>query len=233
VNILIVEDDPVIADAIGMILTQAGYYHVHARTIEAALSELNYSQVDAVLLDLNLPDGDGTRLARLIRKNHVPAPILVVSGNSHVDDRITALGAGADGYLTKPFDRFELLAHLEAIIRRANGHSSAQISIGNMTIDIDRNLVTINDDFVTLTQKEYQIVHLLGMRKGAVLSKDAFISHIYGGIDEPETKIIDVFICKLRRKLRKAGLQDAKIDTIWGQGYMLRNQDMPERAIAC
>ena len=102
-----------------------------------------------------------------------------------------------------------------------------------MTIDIDRNLVTINDDFVPLTQKEYQIVHLLRMRKGAVLSKDAFISHIYGGIDEPETKIIDVFICKLRRKLRKAGLQDAKIDTIWGQGYMLRNQDMPERAIAC
>jgi two-component system cell cycle response regulator CtrA len=102
-----------------------------------------------------------------------------------------------------------------------------------MTIDIDRNLVTINDDFVPLTQKEYQIAHLLGMRKGAVLSKDAFISHIYGGIDEPETKIIDVFICKLRRKLRKAGLQDAKIDTIWGQGYMLRNQDMPERAIAC
>ena len=193
-NILIVEDDLVIADAIGMILTQAGYCHVHAPTVEAALSELNYSQVDAVLLDLNLPDGDGTRLARLIRKNHVPAPILVVSGNSHVDDRITALGAGADGYLTKPFDRFELLAHLEVIIRRANGHSSAQISNGNMAIDIDHNLVTINDDFVPLTQKEYQIVHLLGMRKGAVLSKDAFISHIYGGINEPETKIIDVFI---------------------------------------
>lgn len=143
------------------------------------------------------------------------------------------LGAGADGYLTKPFDRFKLLAHLEAIIWRANGHSSAQISIGNITIDIDRNLVTIKDDFVPLTQKEYQIVHLLGMRKGAVLSKDASISHIYGRIDEPETKIIDVFIYKLRRKLRKAGLQDAKIDTIWGQGYMLRNQNIPEGAIAC
>ena len=232
-NILIVEDDPVVADAIGMILTQAGYYHVHARTIEAALRELNYSQVDAVLLDLNLPNGDETRLAQLIRKNHVPAPILVASGNSHVDDRITALGAGAEGYLAKPFDRFELLAHLEATIRRANGHSSAEILIGNMTIDIDRNLVTINDDFVPLTQKEYQIVHLLGMRKGAVLNKDAFISHIYRRINELEIKIIDVFICKLWRKLQKAGLQDAKIDTIWGQGYMLRNQNMPERAIAC
>ena len=184
------------------------------------------------MLDINLPDGDGTRLTRLIRKSYLPAPILVISGNSRVDDRITALGAGADGYLTKPFDRYELLAYLEAIIRRANGHASALIKAGNLMMDLSRNLISIDGKFVPLTQKEYQIVNLLCMRKGAVLSKESFISHIYGGIDEPDSKIIDVFVCKLRRKLEKSGLKNARIDTVWGQGYVLRDEDEENEAEA-
>lgn len=231
-NILIVEDDTVIADAIGITLSQAGYHHVHTKTIEEALNELNHNHVDAVLLDINLPDGDGTRLTRLIRKSYLPAPILVISGNSRVDDRITALGAGADGYLTKPFDRYELLAYLEAIIRRANGHASALIKAGNLMMDLSRNLISIDGKFVPLTQKEYQIVNLLCMRKGAVLSKESFISHIYSGIDEPDSKIIDVFVCKLRRKLEKSGLKNARIDTVWGQGYVLRDEDEENEAEA-
>lgn len=221
-NILVVEDDPIIADTIGMTLAGAGYHYVHAGTIEKALAEIELMSVDAVLLDINLPDGDGTRLTRLIRRSKMSSPILFVSGNSRVDDRITALGAGADGYLTKPFDRHELLAHLEAIIRRAHGHSSAHIEVGNMTIELNRNMITIDGKFVPVTQKEYQILHLLGMRKDAILSKNTFISHIHGGIDEPDPKIIDVFMCKLRRKLAKCGLKDARIDTVWGQGYRLR-----------
>ena len=231
-NILIVEDDTVIADAIGITLSQAGYHHVHTKTIEEALNELNHNHVDAVLLDINLPDGDGTRLTRLIRKSYLPAPILVISGNSRVDDRITALGAGADGYLTKPFDRYELLAYPEAIIRRANGHVSTLIKAGNLMMDLSRNLISIDGKFVPLTQKEYQIVNLLCMRKGAVLSKESFISHIYGGIDEPDSKIINVFVCKLRRKLEKSGLKNARIDTIWGQGYVLRDEDEKNEAEA-
>ena len=223
-NILIVEDDSVIADAIGITLSQAGYYHSHVRTIEDALHEVNSRPVDAVLLDINLPDGDGTRLTRLIRKSHMPTPILVISGNSRVDDRITALGAGADGYLTKPFDKHELLAQLEAIIRRANGHSSAQISAGNMVMDMSTHQLTIKEQFVPLTHKEYQLLQLLCLRKGAILSKDAFIAHIYGGVDEPDAKIIDVFMCKLRRKLIQHGLEKASIDTVWGQGYVLRDE---------
>ena len=162
----------------------------------------------------------------------MPAPILVISGNSRVDDRITALGAGADGYLTKPFDRYELLAYLEAIIRRANGHASALIKAGNLMMDLSRNLISIDGKFVPLTQKEYQIVNLLCMRKGAVLSKESFISHIYGGINEPDSKIIDVFVCKLRRKLEKSGLKNARIDTVWGQGYVLRDEDEENEAEA-
>ena len=220
-NILVVEDDPIVADAVAMTLEQAGYFIVPSSTIHEALEEISINEIDAVLLDLKLPDGDGTRLARLIRakKEKQLIPILVVSGNNSVDDRIMALGAGADGYLTKPFDKHELLAHLEAMIRRANGHSSLQIEIGKMMIDLHRKVVNIGGKNVSLTKKEYEIANLLGVRRGAVLSKASFINHLYGGRDEPESKIVDVFVCKLRHKLEKAGLKGAAIETVWGQGY--------------
>ena len=203
-HILIVEDDPVVADVLGMTLEEAGHFQSTAHNIETALAELKHNAIDAVLLDINLPYGDGTRLARLIRKNHMPLPILVVSGNASTDDKIAALGAGADGYLTKPFDRFELLANLDAIIRRTHCHSSATVSVGNLEVDLNRHMA---------------------LRKGSVLSKTAFLSHLYGGMDEPEPKIIDVFICKLRRKLELAGARGMSIDTVWGQGYILRETE--------
>ena len=225
-NILIVEDDLVMADAIGMTLRDSGYYTLIARTIETALSELKYNQIDGVVLDLNLPDGDGNRLARLIRARHKShIPILIVSGKNTVDDRITALGAGADGYLTKPFDKYELVANLEAIMRQAHGHASALVKAGNLTLDLSRNVTAINGKALPLTRKEYQMLHLLLLRKGSVLSKDAFLNHLYGGVDEPEAKIIDVFVCKLRRKLEAAGIKGASIETIWGQGYVIATNE--------
>ena len=138
-HILIVEDDPVVADVLGMTLEEAGHFQTTVHNIETALAELKHNAIDVVLLDIDLPDGDGTRLARLIRKNYMPGPILVVSGNASTDDKIAALGAGADGYLTKPFDRFELLANLDAIIRRTHGHSSATVSVGNLEVDLNRH----------------------------------------------------------------------------------------------
>lgn len=221
-HILIVEDDPVVADVLGMTLEEAGHFQSTAHTIEAAMAELKHNEIDAVLLDINLPDGDGTRLARLIRKNHLPMPILVVSGNAGIDDKITALGAGADGYLTKPFDRFELLANLDAIIRRTHGHSSATVVVGNMEVDLNRHLALVDGKQLPLTGKEFRIVEFLALRKGSVLSKAAFLGHLYGGMDEPEPKIIDVFMCKLRRKMEDFGAIGVSIDTVWGQGYILR-----------
>ena len=128
-HILVVEDDPIVADVLGMTLEEAGYFKTTADSIESALFELKHNQIDAVLLDLNLPDSDGTRLAHLIRKNHMPVPILLVSGNSGIVDKITALGAGAVGYLTKPSDHYEFFANLDAIIRRTHGHSLSLIHI--------------------------------------------------------------------------------------------------------
>ena len=224
-HILIVEDDPVVADVLGMTLEEAGHFQSTAHNIETALAELKHNTIDAVLLDINLPDGDGTRLARLIRKNHMPVPILVVSGNASTDDKIAALGAGADGYLTKPFDRFELLANLDAIIKRTHGHSFATVSAGNLEVDLNRHLALVEGESLPLTGKEFRIVEFLALRKGSVLSKTAFLSHLYGGMDEPEPKIIDVFICKLRRKLEIAGARGVSIDTVWGQGYILRETE--------
>ena len=221
-HVLIVEDDPIVADVLGMTLEEAGHFKTTANTIETALLELKHSRIDAILLDLNLPDGDGTRLARLVRKNHMIVPILVISGNSGIDEKITALGAGADGYLTKPFDRYELMANLDAIMRRTHGHGSATISVGNLIVDLSRNYAKVGEKRLDLTAKGFRIIEFLALRKGAVLSKDAFLSHLYGGIDEPEPKIIDVFICKLRRKLVDNGAEGLNIDTVWGQGYTLR-----------
>ena len=102
------------------------------------------------------------------------APILVVSGNSGIDDKITALGAGAGGYLTKPFDYYELAANLDAIIRRTHGHSSATVNVGNLMVDLSRSYAKIGDARLDLTAKEFRIIEFLGLRKGAVLSKDVF-----------------------------------------------------------
>ena len=104
----------------------------------------------------------------------MPVPILVVSGNSGIDDKITALGAGADGYLTKPFDRYELVANLDAIIRRKHGHSSATVNVGNLMVDLSRNYARIGDARLDITAEEFRIIEFLALRKGAVLSKDAF-----------------------------------------------------------
>mgnify|MGYP001267103485 CR=1 FL=1 len=228
-DILIVEKDPVVADVLGMTLEEAGHFQFTAHNIETALAELKHNNIDAVLLDINLPDGDGTRLARLIRKNHMHVPILVLSGNASTDDKIAALGAGADGYLTKPFDRFELLANLEAIIRRTQGHNSATVSAGNLEINLNRHIALVEGESLPLTGKEFRIVEFLALRKGSVLSKTAFLGHLYGSTNEPEPKIIDVFICKLRRKLEIAGARGVSIDTVWGQGYILRETEAASR----
>ena len=167
-HILVAEDDPIVADILGMTLEEAGYFKTTANTIETALFELKHNQIDAVLLDINLPDGDGNGLARLIRKNHMPVPILVVSGNSGIDDKITALGAGADGYLTKPFDRYELVANLEAIIRQTHGHSSAAVNVGNLIVDLSRNYAKIGDTRLVL-----EVAQHLGERTVRTIAMDS------------------------------------------------------------
>jgi len=222
-NILIVEDDDLIAESIAMALEDEGHFYHITSTLEEGLSAAREGQFDAVVLDINLPDGDGFQFAKAIRRNQIDTSVLVVSGRSSVTDKVVALHSGADGYLTKPFDRQELIANLTAIIRRANGHADNKIVTGPIVVDLSKHEVMVGESRLDLTSKEYRILELLSPRKGSTLGKSHFLSHLYGGIDEPESKIIDVFICKLRRKLIESTGGDNYIHTVWGQGYVLRD----------
>ena len=173
-HVLIVEDDPIVADVLGMTLEEVEHFKTTANTIETALSELKHRRIDAILPDLNLPDVDGTRLAQLIRKNHILVLILVISANSGSDEKITALSAGADDYLAKPFDRYELMANLDAIMRRTHGHGSATISVGNLVVDLSRNYTKDGQTRLEHNGKEFRFIEFIALQKGAFLSKDAF-----------------------------------------------------------
>ena len=222
-NILIVEDDNYIAKSIALALDDEGHINSICNTAEDGLNEAREDQYDAIILDINLPDSDGFQFAKTLRRQNIGTPVLVVSGRTSVTDRVVALSSGVDGYLTKPFDRQELVACLTAIVRRTNGHSDSRIITGPITIDLGKHEVLVNDERLDLTAKEYNVLELLSLRKGTTLTKDHFINHLYSGMDEPESKIIDVFICKLRGKLAKMTGGKNYIHTVWGQGYVLRD----------
>jgi two-component system cell cycle response regulator CtrA len=170
-----------------------------------------------------LPDIDGYEVLRRLRAARVKTPILILSGLADLDNKLKGLGFGADDYLTKPFDKRELIARIHAIVRRAKGHSQSIIKTGKLNVNLDTRTVEANSHPVHLTGKEYGIIELLSLRKGTTLTKEMFLNHLYGGIDEPELKIIDVFVCKLRKKLAQACDGENYIETVWGRGYVLRD----------
>jgi two-component system cell cycle response regulator CtrA len=185
---------------------------------------------DIIILDLMLPDIDGYEVLRRLRSARVSTPILILSGLSELDNKIKGLGFGADDYLTKPFDRRELVARIHAIIRRSKGHSDSVIRTGKLTVNLDARTVEVDNRPLHLTGKEYGILELLSLRKGTTLTKEMFLNHLYGGMDEPELKIIDVFVCKLRKKLANAAGGENYIETVWGRGYVLRDPPGAEGA---
>ena len=178
---------------------------------------------DIIILDLMLPDMDGYDVLKELRDAKVETPILILSGLTELDNKIKGLGYGADDYLTKPFDKRELVARIQAIVRRSQGHSQSVIETGQVKVNLDSRTVDVADEPLHLTGKEYGIIELLSLRKGTTLTKEMFLNHLYGGMDEPEVKIIDVFICKLRKKIQDATGGDNYIETVWGRGYVLRD----------
>jgi two-component system cell cycle response regulator CtrA len=187
---------------------------------------------DCILLDLNLPDMSGLDVLRTLRRGKVATPVVILSGTAEIDQKVKALSLGADDYMTKPFHKDELIARLRSVIRRSKGHAASEITIGDMTIDLDAKIVHVNGVRIHLTGREYQTLELMALRKGKTLTKDIFLSSLYGGMDEPGAKIVDVFICKLRKKLAPATDGRHVIETVWGGGYVLREADDPRAATA-
>jgi two-component system cell cycle response regulator CtrA len=166
----------------------------------------------------------GFDVLRKLRVSKVRTPILILSGLAAIEDKIKGLGYGADDYLTKPFHKDELVARIHAIVRRSKGHAQSVINTDDLCVNLDSKMVEINGTRVHLTAKEYQMLELLALRKGMTLTKEMFLSHLYGGMEEPEMKIIDVFICKLRKKLANASGGKDYVETVWGRGYVMREQ---------
>ena len=222
-RILLVEDDAITAQSIEMMLKSEGYVCDTTDLGEDGLDLGKIYDYDIIILDLMLPDMEGYEVIRRMRATGVKTPILILSGLDGLDDKIKGLGFGADDYLTKPFDKRELIARIQAIVRRSKGHSESLIKTGCLTVNLDTRTAEVNNKPLHLTGKEYSILELLSLRKGTTLTKEMFLNHLYGGIDEPELKIIDVFVCKLRKKLKNATGNESYIETVWGRGYVLRD----------
>lgn len=153
----------------------------------------------------------------------VKTPILILSEHDDASEKVKEFGFGADDYLIKPFHREELATRIHAIVKRFKGHSQSVIETGRISVNLDAKTVDAAGETVHVTGKEYQMLELLSLRKGTPLTKEMFLNHLYGGMDEPELKIIDVFICKLRKKLVEATGGENYIEIVWGRGYVLRN----------
>jgi len=222
-RVLLVEDDPTTSRSIELILTHANLNVYTTASGEEGIDLAKLYDYDLILLDLNLPDMNGHEVLRQIRLARVDTPILILTGADDTDSKLKGFGFGADDYLTKPFHRDELVARIHAIIRRSKGHSQSIIHTGKIAVNLDEKTVEVEGEAVHLTGKEYQMLELLSLRKGTTLTKEMFLNHLYGGMDEPELKIIDVFICKLRKKLGQATGGETYIETVWGRGYVLRD----------
>jgi two-component system, cell cycle response regulator CtrA len=229
-RVLLVEDDSSTAKSIELMLKSENFIVDSTDLGEDGLEIGKLYDYDIIILDIMLPDIDGYEVLRRLRDARVETPILILSGLTELDSKIKGLGFGADDYLTKPFDKRELLARIHAIVRRSKGHAQSVIKTGKLAVNLDARTVEADGKPLHLTGKEYGILELLSLRKGTTLTKEMFLNHLYGGMDEPEVKIIDVFICKLRKKLANATDGQNYIETVWGRGYVLRDPDAAAKA---
>jgi len=230
-RVLLIEDDPSTSKSIELMLAAEGFNIYSTDLGEEGIDLGKLYDYDIILLDLNLPDMHGYDVLKKLRLSKVNTPILILSGMAELENKVKGLGFGADDYLTKPFYKEELVARIQAIIRRSKGHAESIIRTGKLAVNLDTKTVEVEGQRVHLTGKEYAMLELLSLRKGTTLTKEMFLNHLYGGMDEPELKIIDVFICKLRKKLAAVG-DDNYIETVWGRGYVLRDPSADEEKIA-
>lgn len=222
-HILIVEDNPAAARALELALLAVGHKATHTTSGEAAVELAELYDYDAILMDLGLDDISGQDALRRLRLRKVTTPVVMVSASADLDSKVVCLAAGADDYVTKPFHKAELIARLTAVVRRARGQADSIIRTGAIALNLNTRSAEVAGAPIHLTPSEYRVLELLSLRKNAVLTKEACLNHLYNGVSEPEIKIIDVFVCKLRKKIAAVNGGDSQIETVWGGGYMLRD----------
>lgn len=216
-RVLLVEDDRALAEAVLSHLRIHGFAVDHAQSLASARAALPVAPWDVVLLDLNLPDGEGLSLIPAIRHQSSNSSIIVLTARDQVSDRIRGLDAGADDYLVKPFDPAELMARLRAVERRkSKGATSSQVTIGALVIDMARRVVTKNEESVSLTAKEWSLLRVLASRPDRIYSKESLLEAMYDFNEEVNVNTLEVFIHNLRRKLGADSIQ-----TLRGIGYRL------------
>ena len=220
-RVLLVEDDPSQATNTELMLTSEHYEVDTAGLGEDGLEISKHHDYDIVLLDIMLPDMDGFQVLRNLRTARIKVPVLVLSALGEPEHKTKALELGAADFLTKPFDKGELIARIQAVVRRSTGHSQSVIRIGRLTVNLASRAATVDGQTLSLTATEYTILEMLSLRRGATLSKDTFLNHLYGSHQEPNAKIINVFVCKLRKKLAAALDGESYIETVWGRGYTI------------
>ena len=230
-RVLVIEDDISTAQSIELMLKSESFNVYTTDLGEEGIDLGKVYDYDIILLDLNLPDMSGFEVLRSLRVSKVKTPTLILSGIAGIEDKVKGFGFGADDYMTKPFHKDELVARIHAIVRRSKGHAQSVVQTGDLVVNLDTKTVEVNGQAAHLTGKEYQMLELLSLRKGTTVSKEMFLSNLYSGMDEPEIKIIDVFICKLRKKLVNASGGKNYIETVWGRGYVLRHPT-DEEAVA-
>jgi two-component system, cell cycle response regulator CtrA len=220
-RVLLIEDDDATVQSIKLMLKSKDF-DVHATDLGKDGIDLSKSShYDVILLDLNLPDVPGFDVLRSLRASKVKTPVLILTGLAGTEDKVKGLSIGADDYLTKPFENDELIARIHAILRRSQVNAQSVIQTGDLVVNLDAKTIEVGGVPVHLTNKEYQLLELLTLRRGMTITKETFLSHLYGGMDEPLLKIVDVFMCKLRKKLADASRGKNYIETVWGRGYVM------------
>lgn len=195
---------------------------------DEVLDLIKFYEYDAIVLRLSEERPGEVELIRKLRMAKVRAPIVAITRSMTEAARLRILQAGADDLIVNALSHEEVFMKIQNLIRRSRGFQDSSLCIGSVEINMNAKKIFAKGKAVTLTKKEYQIAEILALRKGAVLSKEAILDHLYGGLDEPNPKIIDVFICKIRKKLQSMGVDDF-IETNWGRGYMVidHRQDGP------
>jgi two-component system cell cycle response regulator CtrA len=220
--ILLIEDDGAASRSIELMLSSEGHNCDIKRLGEDGLAAAKLYDYGVILLDLMLPDMKGLEVLRRLRSGGLGTPVLILSGLSDVGTMSEGLNAGADDYLVKPFDNRELFARIQAVRRRSQGRDQSIFRSGDLTVNFDTQSVEVGGKRIHLTPNEYGVLELLCQHLGVEVRKEAILNQLYAGRDEPDPRIVDVFVCKLRKKLTEASSGTNDIETVWGRGYMLR-----------